>query len=103
MFQPPRSTLKDTEMAKRIALLTRARQREALRMALGLILMDDIIDVYILDRNLEDTEENSTNIETMKDMDMNIYTNLRANDGLQYLSSEEIAERLLEYDLIIPY
>ena len=90
-------------MAKRIALLIRTRQREGLRMALGLILMDDIIDVYMLDSKFEDVEENNTNIEIMKDMEMNIYTNLRANEDLKYLSSEDIAERVLQYDMIIPY
>ena len=90
-------------MAKRIALLIRTRQREGLRMALGLILMDDIIDVFMLDSNVEDIEENNTNIEIMKDMDMNIYTNLRENKDLKYLSSEDIAEKTLQYDMIIPY
>lgn len=90
-------------MAKRIALLIRTRQTEALRMALGLILMDDVIDVFVLDRNVEDTEENNTNIEMMKDMDMNIYTNLGGGGNLEYLSSEDMAERIIDYDMIIPY
>jgi hypothetical protein len=90
-------------MAKKIAVLIRDRQDEALRMALGLILMDDIIDVYILDRKVEDTDENKTSIETMRDMDMNIYTNYSENEELQYLKSGKIAQRLLEYDMIVPY
>ncbi len=66
-------------MAKKIAVLIRDRQDEALRMALGLILMDDIIDVYILDRKVEDTDENKTSIETMRDMDMNVTRSLSFN------------------------
>ncbi|HDY88210.1 MAG TPA: hypothetical protein ENH82_08870 [bacterium] len=90
-------------MVKKIAVLIRDRQGEALRMALGLILMDDIIDVYILDRKVEGTDENKTSIETMKDMEMNIYTNYPETEELQYLTSGEIAQRLLEYDMIVPY
>ena len=90
-------------MTKKIAVLVRERQAEALRMALGLILMDDIIDIYILDKKVEDTDENKTGIETMKDLDMNVYTNSRENEELQYLATGEIAKRLLEYDMIVPY
>lgn len=90
-------------MPKKIAVLVRDRQAEALRMAVGITLMDDIIDVYVLDRKIEETYDNELNIETMKDMDMNIYTNYSGNEGMKYLSTEEIAQRLLEYDHIIPY
>jgi hypothetical protein len=90
-------------MAKKIAVLTRDRQGEALRMALGMILMDDIIDVYILDRKVEGKEDNDLNIQTMKDMDMNLYTNCRDNNNLEYLTVDKIAQKLLDYDLVLPY
>jgi len=90
-------------MAKKIAVLVRDRQGEALRMAVGITLMDDVIDVYVLDRKVEETENNTMNIETMKDMEMNVYTNCKENEDLEYLSTEEIARKLLEYDHILPY
>ena len=90
-------------MAKKIAVLTRDRQEEAFRMALGLILMDDLVDVFVLDRKVEDNEDNQTNIEMMEDMEMNVYTNHRENKEMQYIQNAEIAERLLQYDTIIPY
>jgi hypothetical protein len=90
-------------MAKKIAVLTRARQEEALRMALGIILMDDIVDVYVLDRKVEDTEENNMSIEMMKDMEMNMYTNHSENEDMHYMSSAAIADSLLQYDTIIAY
>jgi hypothetical protein len=90
-------------MVKKIAVLIRDRQDEALRMALGLILMDDVIDVFVLDRKIQDNESNKTNIETMIDMDMNLYTNCRDNHELKYLHTEEVAQRLLEYDIVLPY
>lgn len=90
-------------MSKKIAVLIRDRQGEGLRMGVGLTLADDIIDVYVLDKEVERTEKNTLNLETMKDMEMNVYTNCRDNIGLEYLSTEEIARRLLEYDHVIPY
>lgn len=90
-------------MPKKIAVLVRDRQGEALRMSVGITLMDDVIDTYVLDRKVEDTEDNALNIETMGDLDMKLYTNTKENEGMEYLSTEEIARRLLEYDHVIPY
>lgn len=90
-------------MSKRIAVLTRNRQGEALRMALGLTLMNDTIDVYVLNKKVEDNEENTLNLETMKEMDMSLYTNCKENKDMQYISTEEIGQRLPEYDLVLPY
>lgn len=90
-------------MAKKIAVLVRDKQGEAMRMGLGIILLDDVIDVYVLDRKLEETDDNTLNFETMKDMDMNVYTNFKENNNMEYISTEEIAKKLTEYDHILPY
>ncbi len=88
---------------KKVAVLVRDRQDEALRMSVGITLLDDQIDVYVLDKKLEENEQNSLNIETLKELGQNIYTNFKENSDLEFLSTEEIARRLLEYDHIIPY
>ncbi len=90
-------------MAKQIAVLARDRQGEALRMGLGMILADDIIDVYVLDRKVEKNDDNDLNLETMGDMDIKVYTNFKDNENMEYISTEEIAQKLLEYDHILPY
>jgi len=90
-------------MAKKIAVLARDRQEEALRMALGIILMDDIVDVYVLDRKLEGNEEINFNIQTMKDMDMRLFSNCKENKNLEYLAIEDIAQRLLDCDHVLSY
>jgi hypothetical protein len=90
-------------MSKKIAVVVRDRQSEALRMAIGLILMDDIIDVYVLDGTVESTEQNQLNLETMQDMDMKAYSNVRENDTMEYLTIEEIAGRLPHYDHVLAY
>ena len=91
------------EKEKKIAVLVRDRQGEALRMAVGITLMDDVIDVYVLDRKVEETEANTFNIETLKDLGMNIFTNYEGNGGITFFSTEEIAKKLLRYDHVLPY
>lgn len=88
---------------KRIAVLVRDRQGEALRMALGLLLLDDAVDVYVLDRKLEETEETRLHLETLREFEMKIYTDGSAEAGMEHLASEEIARKLLEYDHVLPY
>ncbi len=88
---------------KKIAVLVRERQPEAIRMSLGITVMDDTIDVFILDRKLMDDEQMKTNLETLKDLGMNVYTNLKENNEIQYVTTEEIAKMLLDYDNILVY
>jgi len=90
-------------MGKKIAVLVRERQQEALRMAVGITLMDDLIDVYVLDRQVEDSEMNALNLETIEMMDMKLYTNFKGNGDMTLLTNNDIADRLLGYDHIIPY
>lgn len=90
-------------MAKKIAVLVRDRQEEALRMSLGMILLGDTIDVFVLDRPVADSQENMMNVETMKEMGMKLYTNLEGNDGLEFMATKDIANRLPLYDHILPY
>jgi hypothetical protein len=88
---------------KKIAVLVRERQSEALRMSLGLILVDDLVDVYLLDRKLQASGETALHVETLKEMDMHIYTNCRENEGMEYLPVDEIARQLPQYDHILAY
>ena len=90
-------------MAKKIAILVRERQGEALRMGVGMILADDEVDVYILDREVEKNDDNDLNIETMGDMDVKTFTNFKGNENMEYISTEDLAAKLLEYDNILPY
>jgi hypothetical protein len=95
--------MKEDTMGKKIAVLVRDRQGEALRMSVGITLMDDTIDVYVLDKKVESNADNDLNLETIKDMDMKLATNTKENAGMDYISTEELARKLLEYDHIIPY
>jgi len=90
-------------MQKKIAVLIRDRQEEGMRMAVGIILKDDEVDVYVLDAKLRDNPDNALNLETMADLDMKVWTNSRENGSLPYLSTEEIGQRLAGYDHVLPY
>ena len=90
-------------MQKKIAVLVRDRQAEALRMSLGLILVDDTVDVYVLDRKLPPTEETALHLGTLQEMEIKIYTNYRGNADMEYLTTAEIARRLPQYDNILAY
>lgn len=88
---------------KKIAVITTTRQEEALRMAIGVTLMDDKVDIYVLDRKVEETEKNTLNLQTIKDMRMQVFTNCDDNKEMKLLTAKEIAQKLIEYDHILSY
>jgi len=91
------------DVQKKIAIVVRDRQSEALRMGVGMILADDLVGVFVMDRKVEESDDNSMNLETMVDMDVKVYTNFKGNENIEYLSTEEVAQKLLEFDNILPY
>lgn len=90
-------------MAKKVAVLVRERQGEALRVAVGLTLKDDRVEVIVLDRPLAATPENARYLEVLEELGMPVATNCPANAGLELLSVAELARRLAACDVILPY
>lgn len=90
-------------MAKKIAVVVRDRQSEALRMAIGIILMDDVIEIFVLDRKIEDSEQNRLYLETITDLEIKAFSNVRENDTMDFLPTEDIAGRLINYDHVLAY
>jgi hypothetical protein len=88
---------------KKIAVIVRERQGEALRVSGGLTLADDTIEVFVLDRTLEKNDpEIAKPLELVNDLDLKVYSNNPEN-GYTTISLEEMANKLLEYDLVVPY
>lgn len=87
---------------KKIAVLVRDRQSEALRMAVGLTLEDDEVNVFVMDDKLADEESINLNLETLRELDVKMFSN-NPDNGLQVMSTEEIAGALVNYDSVIPY
>jgi hypothetical protein len=88
---------------KKIAVIVRDRQSEALRVAGGLTLADDTIEVFILDRKLaKDNPDVAMPLELVTDLDLKVYSNNPEN-GYTTISLEEMAKKLLDYDVVVPY
>ena len=90
-------------MAKKISVIVGERQDEALRVGIGLTLADDAVEVIVLDRKVASNDGNDLNLETMPDMDVPVLTNFDGNEGMELVSNEDIAKRLLESDHVVFY
>ena len=90
-------------MAKRIAVLVRERQSEALRVAIGLTLAGDRVDVVVLDRSVAEVPETRTYLGALKEIGVRVATNVPGNSGLEYLPNAEIARLIAGCDAIVPY
>jgi len=90
-------------MAKKIAVVVRDRQAEAFRMAVGLTLEDDEVNVFVMDKKVDDSDEAvSLNVETCNDLDVKIYSNNPENT-FEQMSTDDIARALVNYDSVLPY
>ncbi len=89
-------------MRKRIAVLVIDRQHEALRMAVGLAIADDEVNVFIMDRKLQSDEVNDMNLEALRDMKVRIFSNVPENK-FEQMTTEEVAKAFIGYDVVIPY
>ena len=88
---------------KKIAVIVRDRPAEALRVAGGLTLADDTIEVFILDNKLDkNNAEIAMPLELVTELDLKIYSN-NPDNGYTTLALEEMAKKLLEYDVVVPY
>jgi hypothetical protein len=90
-------------MSKKIAVMVRDRQAEAFRMAVGLTLEDDEVNVFVMDKKLDDSDEAvSLNVETCNDLDVKIFSNNPENN-FEQMSTDDIARALVNYDTVLPY
>jgi hypothetical protein len=90
-------------MTKKLAILIQDRESEALRMALGLTLMDDSVNVFLLGRKFDLSETDKANMEFMQEMDIPFFSDHEGNEDTEFVAPEDLARRLTEYDHVIPY
>jgi hypothetical protein len=88
---------------KKIAVIVRDRQGEALRVAGGLTLADDTIEVFVLDNKLDKgNAEIAQPLELVTELDLKVYSN-NPDNGFTMITLEDMAKKLLEYDIVVPY
>jgi hypothetical protein len=87
-------------MAK-IAVVVTDRQAEAFRMSIGLTVLEDGVDIFITSPLNED-ETTETQLEAIRDLNLKVYATI-PNSGYEYVSPETMADKLLEYDQVLPY
>lgn len=95
-------------MSKKVAVLIKDkdRQYEGLRSSLGLLLDMHIVSMFVLNHEIEMTEEYQDNMGFIDEMEGTRYSNVPANIekyGFQPVTLEEVAQKLNENDFIIPF
>ena len=89
--------------AKKNAVIVRDRQAEALRVACGLMLAGDAVEIFILDRVLDrNNPAIATALEMINELELTVYSNHPDNDFTE-ITLDEMAKKLLEYDFVVPY
>jgi hypothetical protein len=89
--------------AKKLAVIVRDRPGEAFRVTAGLTLMDDTVEVFVLDRKLDKADPKiAPLLELASELELKMYSNNPEN-GCTTITLEEMAKKLLEYDLVVPY
>ena len=86
---------------KQFAVIVRDRQSEALRMSVGLTVLNDTVEIFITEKLAED-ENAESHLKTIKDMELKIYSTVSGTE-FEYVSTEAMADKLLEYDGVLPY
>jgi hypothetical protein len=86
---------------KKIAMLVMNDQAEALRVAGGITILNENVDIFLLDRQLDISGAASAPFEMIRELGLKIFTNIKEMDkpdGFEYLPTDVLARRLLEYD-----
>ncbi|HKN19399.1 MAG TPA: hypothetical protein VJW95_06340, partial [Dissulfurispiraceae bacterium] len=76
--------------------------QEALRMAVGLTLADNLVTVFVMERALTPGDMTDLNLQTLGEMHAKIFATIPGN-GLTLLSTDEVARMLVDFDVVIPY
>ncbi len=95
-------------MGKKVAVLIRekTRQYEGLRTSLGLLIENHIVSMFVLNHEIELAEEYRDNMGFIDELDGARYSDVADNVnkyGFQPFTLEEIALKLRENQVIIPF
>jgi hypothetical protein len=93
---------------KRVAVVIKDKERqyEGLRSSLGLLLEKHVVSMFVLDHEVEMTEEYSDNMGFIDEMGGARYSNVSGNVekyGFKPVTREQLPKALLENELVIPF
>lgn len=89
-------------MSRKIALITAERQAEALRMALGLTLLSDEAEVYLLAPPQTEQDAVVNQLRHCQEAEIPVFCTAEASGGLEQIELEEAAARWTLIDRVHP-
>jgi hypothetical protein len=95
-------------MGKKVAVLIKDkdRQYEGLRSSLGLLLENHVVSMFVLEHEVEMTEEYSDNMGFIDEMGGSRYSNVPANiekHGFKAVKIEDIPATLRDQEVVIAF
>ncbi len=96
-------------MSKKVFFITRHEDyvHDSMRSALGLAVENMYSYCSVLDKEVPEFDDyNKENLEWIRDMEGEVYSNVDANvstNDLVKISVEELGQKLREMDVIVPY
>ncbi len=89
-------------MGKKIAVIVKDREEEALRMAVGLTLEDDEVNVFLMNDVPVPGGSVEANIETLRELGGRVFTNNPSNP-FELMDTAQIASALTGFDVAVAY